>query len=164
MEKTLGELIQDALIKRGWTNAELARRSGFSATYIGNLIRDYAPGTKSGKPTRLPAETVDKLADALGESQSTFRKAAGLLPNGSDAEPVATEIIDRAAEAARAAELIKDFLTMTPEQQTRALVVLKALQAEHPDLIEMLKPPIEIIDEADLLKQRPDTDVEPVDT
>lgn len=76
-ENTFGELIREALVEKGWSNAELARRTGFSATYIGNLIRDYSL-TKSGKPTRLPLDTVDTIAKALQKPLPLFRQAAGL--------------------------------------------------------------------------------------
>lgn len=95
-ELTLGELIQQALIDLGWKNAELARRTGFSATHIGNLIRDYSPGTKSGRPTRLPAETVDKIADALKRPRSQFRKAAGLAFVDEGSNESIEEVLSRA--------------------------------------------------------------------
>lgn len=88
MDKTLGELIQDALAELGWSQAELARRTDFSPTHIGNLIRDYSPGTKTGKPTRLPVETVDRIADALKRPRSVFRKSAGLLPEEAHADTI----------------------------------------------------------------------------
>lgn len=155
MDKTLGELIQDALTRRGWTNAELARRSGFSATYIGNLIRDYSPGTKSGKPTRLPSETVDRIADALGESRSTFRISVGLLPDETQSE---TEPNSRAMEAARAAELIENFLTLPPEKQTQILALIRVMQADHPELLEMMKGPVKIVKASELTESDAEED------
>lgn len=145
MDKTLGELIQEALAELGWSNAELARRTGFSSTHIGNLIRDYSPGTKSGKPTRLPMDTVDRIADALNRPRALFRRAAGLLPEETKPEPS-----DRAAEAARAAELIENFLTLPPEKQTQILALIRVMQADHPELLEMMKAPIKIINAEDL--------------
>lgn len=152
MSKTFGELIQEALTEKGWSNAELARRTGFSATHIGNLMRDYSPGTKSGKPTRLPTDTVDRIADALEKPRDLFRRAAGLLPE--DIEPVNT----REAEAARAAELIESFLQFTPKEQARVLVIIKSMQADHPELIEMMRPPIQIVKPEDLEESDVDED------
>src|SRR5262245_4999592 len=151
MDKTLGELIQQALNELGWSNAELARRSGFSSTHIGNLIRDYSPGTKSGKPTRLPMDTVDRIADALQRPRTLFRRAAGLLPQETEPED------SRQAEADRAAELIKDFLTLSPAQQAQAIAVIKILQSDHP---ELLKAPIKIINASDLTESDAEIDTD----
>ena len=77
-QETLGELISSKLIELGWSNAELARRTGFSTTYIGNLARNVAPGTKTGKPKRIPDDTVERVAVALNISIDRARIAAGL--------------------------------------------------------------------------------------
>jgi len=77
-QETLGELISGRLLELGWSNAELARRAGFSTTYIGNLARDVAPGTKTGKPKRLPDDTVERVAVALNIPIDRARAAAGL--------------------------------------------------------------------------------------
>lgn len=151
MDKTLGELIQEALVELGWSNAELARRTDFSATHIGNLIRDYSPGTKSGKPTRLPVETVDRIADALNRPRALFRRAAGLLPE--DEKPDDS----RAAEAQRAAELIENFLTLSPEGQARALAHIRVMQAEHPELLEIMRP-VKIVKPEELTSPDAETD------
>lgn len=76
--ETLGELITGRLLELGWSNAELARRTGFSTTYIGNLARDIAPGTKTGKPKRIPDETVERIARELNIPIDRARTAAGL--------------------------------------------------------------------------------------
>jgi transcriptional regulator with XRE-family HTH domain len=150
MDKTLGELIQEALVEKGWSNAELARRAGFSSTHIGNLIRDYSPGTKSGKPTRLPTDTIDRIAKALGGDRALFRRAAGLLPEGATLEEVSTSESDRAAEAARTVEMIENWTTMTPEEQSAALAFLKFIKAEHPDALKILGPKFKVKDSSDL--------------
>jgi transcriptional regulator with XRE-family HTH domain len=77
-QETLGKLITSRLLELGWSNAELARRTGFSTTYIGNLARDVAPGTKTGKPKRIPDETVERIARALNIPIDRARTAAGL--------------------------------------------------------------------------------------
>lgn len=80
IDETFGEVVQARLQELGWNNAELARRTGFSATHVGNLIRDFSPGSKTGKPRRMTAETVDKFARVLGISMARLRRAAGLAP------------------------------------------------------------------------------------
>ncbi len=44
---------------RGWSGGDLARRTGFTAQYINSL-------RKKGRGARLPLETAQKLAQALG--------------------------------------------------------------------------------------------------
>lgn len=146
MDKTLGELIQEALAEKGWSNAELARRTGFSPTHIGNLIRDYSPGTKSGKPTRLPADTVDRIANALGRPRDIFRRAAGLLPKGANNAEEQDES-DRAAAAARTAEMIQNWMKMSPDEQVRALAVIKLYRGERREDREIQRPSTEVTDQ-----------------
>lgn len=117
MEKTLGELIQEALKEHGWSNAELARRADFSPTYIGNLIRDYSPGTKTGKPTRLPEATVDRIADALKRPRDLFRRAAKLLPEKSHADTV-EEALDANSFFERKGVSPQDRATIRPLLET----------------------------------------------
>ncbi len=81
-EMTLGELLSSKRDEIGINNAELARRTGFSATFVGNVLKDASPTAKSGKLKRLPDETVDKFARALGLSVALVRTKAGLAkPN-----------------------------------------------------------------------------------
>ena len=124
-QKTFGELIQEYLKLRGWSNAELARRTDFSATYIGNLIRDYSPGTKSGKPTRLPVETVDKIARALDVPLPLARKSAGLAPPDERdiQETKSREIIESA--------LLLFFSELPPIYQADVLAIVQTLHARH---------------------------------
>lgn len=89
--QTFGELMREYLKNSSWTGAEVARRTGFSKTYIGNLLQDRAPSTKSGKPKRLPAETVDKIARALKIPLNDARLAAGLAPIEEKASPETRE-------------------------------------------------------------------------
>ena len=90
MEYLFGEMVRAKLKDRGWSNAELARRTDYSTTFIGNIIRGVAPGTKSGK-LRLSEDIVDKISRVLGFSIEKARKAAGLL---SDKGRRAAEYID----------------------------------------------------------------------
>lgn len=91
---TLGEVIDRALTKLGWSNAELARRTGLSTTHIGNLRRDISPGSKTGTFTRVPDATIQKLHDALGVPLDTLRLAAGLSAVTHETPPSLTEILN----------------------------------------------------------------------
>ncbi len=68
------------LVEKNLNNAEVARRSNLSATYIGNLIRDFSPNTKSGlgRPSR---ETARAIALALGVEPNDALRAAGYTPD-----------------------------------------------------------------------------------
>ncbi|MCI0337143.1 MAG: helix-turn-helix domain-containing protein [Acidobacteria bacterium] len=151
-DKTFGELIQEAIKELGWSNAELARRTDFSPTHIGNLIRDYSPGTKSGKPTRLPADTVDRIADALKKPRSIFRRAAGLLSEDSVERP--NEAVDKKAEAARMAEMVGNFMELPPDQQATAIELIKVLKDKHPEALEVLGPKFKIATPEEWLEKR----------
>jgi transcriptional regulator with XRE-family HTH domain len=95
-QETLGELITNRLLELGWSNAELARRTGFSTTYIGNLARDIAPGTKTGKPKRIPDETVERIARALNIPIDRARTAAGLSKSERPSPETIEEALDNA--------------------------------------------------------------------
>lgn len=87
-------------------------------------------------------ETLDALIAELSLDPKEAYIRAGFMPAE---EPGAT---DRQAEAARAAELIKDFLSLTPAQQAQAMAVIKILQSDHPELLK--NTPISIINADDL--------------
>ncbi|RYE88918.1 MAG: XRE family transcriptional regulator [Myxococcales bacterium] len=53
------ERLSEAMDTRGWSGGDLGRRTGFSAQYINSL-------RKKGRGARLPLETAQKLAQALG--------------------------------------------------------------------------------------------------
>ena len=149
-QQTLGELITGRLLELGWSNAELARRTGFSATYISNLARDIAPGTRTGKPKRVPDETVERIAKALSIPVDRARTAAGLSKKEDTTMEADTD--DREAEAARAAEFIKGFLKMSRERQSQLLAIMQILDSDHPELLQTMTPPIQIIDDTDLIE------------
>jgi transcriptional regulator with XRE-family HTH domain len=113
-QETLGELISNRLLELGWSNAELARRTGFSTTYIGNLARDIAPGTKTGKPKRIPDETVERIAKALDVSVDRARAAAGLSKKEYTAPKTVEEALDSAMFFDQKGLSEKDKATLRP--------------------------------------------------
>lgn len=117
--ETLGEVVQKRLDELGWSNAELARRTGFSSTHIGNLIRDMSPGSKTGKPTRIPASTVDTIARALGVSIGRLRRAAGL------AAP------DHAAPFPEVEQIVELMMEIPREKRLDVLAMVAALHARY---------------------------------
>lgn len=155
MGETFGQKMQKWREAAHVSQAELARRMDVSRNYISNLERDFSPTAKGGKP-QPSVETCDKIAHALGVRVAEVRIAAGYTPPGkpeswlSQKPDMDNREIERQAEAARRAELIKNFDQLSPERQAQALAVLKVLQSDHPELLEIMTPPIEIIDDVDL--------------
>jgi len=69
----LARLITDALAARGWTQAELSRRSGVALTTINSWVKGSRGGGNRGpNPDKLRA-----VADALGIDVVTVLEAAG---------------------------------------------------------------------------------------
>jgi transcriptional regulator with XRE-family HTH domain len=58
-----GEFLNKALSRKGWNASELAKRSGLSHVYVGQIIRGCNPDT--GKPPQISVKTMKQLADAL---------------------------------------------------------------------------------------------------
>lgn len=70
VNKTFSDWLNDKLIEKGWSQADLARKTGASRTAISNLLsekRDLGPDL--GK----------SIAQALGISEEEVFRAAGLL-------------------------------------------------------------------------------------
>lgn len=76
---TFGDWLRQQINKTGLSNAELARRAGVSATYIGNLVRNFSPNTKDGKG-RPSEQVVADIAKAFGVDADEARLAAGYAP------------------------------------------------------------------------------------
>lgn len=68
--------MEEARIRRGWTQAELARRAGVSQAAISRVMS----GTRG-----VGVELCRSIADALGVPEKEALRAAGLLKD--DAEP-----------------------------------------------------------------------------
>jgi transcriptional regulator with XRE-family HTH domain len=77
---TFGEWLREKLKEARMSNAELARWVDVSPTYIGNLVRDYSPNTKSGKAPRPSERLVEKIAKAVKADPDEARQAAGYAP------------------------------------------------------------------------------------
>lgn len=77
---TFGEWLRERLKSREMSNADLARLTGLSPTYIGHLVRDFSPNTKSGK-VRPSEESVTVIASALNAPIDEARLAAGYAPS-----------------------------------------------------------------------------------
>jgi transcriptional regulator with XRE-family HTH domain len=131
-QETLGELIAHRLLELGWSNAELARRTGFSTTYIGNLARDVSPGTKTGRPKRIPDETVERIARALSVPIDRARTAAGLAKKERLMPDTIEQALDIAAywEAKELDEKDKEKLRPTLQMLDREAERLRRLK--HP--------------------------------
>jgi transcriptional regulator with XRE-family HTH domain len=95
-DETLGQLLSRAFESSGWSKAELARRTGFSPTYVDNILNDKSPGTRSGVARHVPKETVDKFAKALNVPLKEARLAAGLAPP--EGEVISPKMIESETE------------------------------------------------------------------
>jgi transcriptional regulator with XRE-family HTH domain len=69
--KSVPEILLSELDKRGWTQAELAKRSGVTSAQISRIISG-----QRGSETK----TLVAIANALKISPDVFLRAAGLLP------------------------------------------------------------------------------------
>ncbi len=115
---TFGEWLRDQINAKNTSNAVVARKAGVSATYIGNLIRDFSPNTKSGKG-KPSEEVAESIGRALGVPIDDARIAAGYSPK----DISATHDI---LEKARVSFLDGSF---TPEEQERILDMMRTLVA-----------------------------------
>lgn len=118
--ETFGELITKRLRELNMRRADLARRTGLSHTYIANLANDLSPTSKSGKPRRLPEETVDAIAAALGLPVTVARAAAGLAVP--DAPPIAEKDKILALIAELSPSRQKDLLAIADTMRQRDLI------------------------------------------
>jgi len=92
----------------------------------------------------ISAGTLNAIIDLLKLEPMEAYNKAGLLPEHIQQQETNEA---RQAEATRAAELIKDFLSLTPAQQAQAMAVIKILRSDHP---ELLQAPISIINADDI--------------
>ncbi len=165
MSETFGQKMGRWREAANISQSELARRMGVSRNYISNLERDFSPTAKGGKP-QPSVETCDKIAHALGVRVAEVRIAAGYVPPGkpetwmSQKPDIDDRERERQAEAARMAEMVRGFGSLTPERQAQVLAIIQVLQSDHPQLLEIMTPPIEIIDDTDLTE----SDVIEIDT
>ena|SRR3990167_1019554 len=100
--------LQAEMDRRGYTQAELARRSGLSGATVSLILSgERAPG----------ARTCKALAHALGLPDITVLRAAGHVDEELEKPP-------------RFAEWIHIFMQASPEQRERMLLVAEALAGE----------------------------------
>jgi transcriptional regulator with XRE-family HTH domain len=164
MANTFGQKLKEWREAAGITQAELARRIDASPTWVSNLERDFSPTAKGGKP-QPSVETCDKIAHALGVRIAEVRIAAGYTPPGKPESWLIKEpekddkAKEQQAQAARMADLIKNFGSLSPEKQSPVLAIVRVLQADYPELLKMLRLPIEIV-ETDSLSASDARDIE----
>lgn len=160
MSDTFGQKLKTWRESAGISQAELARRIDASATWVSNLERDFSPTAKGGKP-QPSVETCDKIAHALGVRLAEVRIAAGYAPPGkpeswlSQKPDISDQEKEREAEAERTSEMIANWMTMTPEEQVKALAIHKILRSNRPELLKILGQNFEYVD---LEKTRPEKD------
>lgn len=70
---TLGQLIKQLRLSKGWTQGQLAYQSGLSESAVGMIER--------GDRTNAWADTIGKLSDALGVSADFILLETGLKAN-----------------------------------------------------------------------------------
>jgi transcriptional regulator with XRE-family HTH domain len=132
----------------GWTQEELARRVGFSD-------RQTIYRIEAGASTKR--SSVVKIAKALGESPNEAVAIAFGLPKTPES---AADLNERKAEAARTAEMVENWMAMTPEEQTRALAVIKVLREQHPEALETLGPRFKVITDEEFDQNQEDVRIE----
>lgn len=140
MEDTFGQKLKRWREAAHVSQAELARRMNVSPTWVSNLERDFSPSARGGKP-QPSIETCDKIARALGVKIAEVRLAAGYAPPGEselwprDRDDHSGE---REAQAARTAEMVQNWMEMSPDEQARALAMIKLLRGKHPESLDVL--------------------------
>ncbi len=77
------EWLSNELIKRGWSQSELARKSGLTKGAIGNILREQR---KHPQP-----DTIKAIARALGIPPERALQIAGILPMKKDGSPTVEE-------------------------------------------------------------------------
>ena len=71
--------IKEELIKRSWSNAELAKRSGISQAHISRVLNgNYLPGI----------DLLKSFSHALNIPEEQLFRMAGILPERKELEPV----------------------------------------------------------------------------
>jgi transcriptional regulator with XRE-family HTH domain len=82
VKETLSQLVRRRSAELNLTKAEIARRTGLSRSYIGNIMNETAP-TKSGQYNLSP-NAVDKLAKVLEIQQTEILESLDYLSNHVD--------------------------------------------------------------------------------
>lgn len=121
--KTFGAWVADRREAWGMTQPQLAELVGLERQQIYRI-------EKGGSTRRA---TVAKIATALkADTQEAINIAFGLPKADKQSLPTT----DQARQAARAADLIRSFLVLSPERQAQAVAMIKVLGAENPETIQ----------------------------
>lgn len=75
---SFGDWLRSQINERGWSNAEFARRTGMSPTYIGDLIRGHKKDSPQHK-VRPSEKKVVIIAKVLGQKLDDVRELAGYV-------------------------------------------------------------------------------------
>lgn len=118
VKEKLSELVSRRIRELGLKNAEVARRTGLSRSYIGNMANGTAP-TQSGEYEPSP-EVIEKLSTALEISQNEILEAMNYLTNEATDKIPKTVIEAFAREGEldpRDHDLIVNFIDMLKKQK-----------------------------------------------
>ncbi len=92
MSEALRLWLSNELNRRSWSHNELARQTGFSQTFVSNVL----------KGDRKPSVNFcNRVAEALEVSPDMLMRLAGLLPPAEPASPADESIIQELVELAR---------------------------------------------------------------
>lgn len=136
----MAKWINEEIKQRGWSQRELARRSGVSNTLISKVMSDDVPASW---------EFCLAIAKPLGKSPLEVFQIAGLLdgPNGEQAEQLSdAEMLQQIWTALKQARIIS---SMSCEDIETAKAKLDAM-GEHPDI----EPLLEIWPHLDAMERR----------
>ena len=110
LDNRFSDWLQSELDKRQWSQAELVHSAGISRAVINKLLN---------KKTYPQPDTLQAIARALKIPVESIYRVAGLLPEESETEAFAAEIVHKI-------QLIK-----SPKRRKTALRLLEALIAEE---------------------------------
>lgn len=145
----------EAMARTGMKQTQIASAASISRQMVSQIV-GKKPHTLTGKLTLPAREIVDRIAKAFGDPVAVARRAAGYsVEEQAPAEPEPDSAV---AAARRAAELVENFLTLSQEKQTQILALIRVMQADHPELLEMMKPPIKIVRAEDLTESDAERD------
>lgn len=127
MGAMIGDRIKAARAARGWTQKELAQRSGINFGYIRMLETNQRPN-----PT---GDTLQRLADALGITVDELRNGPR-DPAGGDEAPPLDQLRAVGWPEARLAVLAGRWGHYSPDQRRRWGQRARALYAEREQITE----------------------------
>lgn len=145
--ESFADYVVEGMRRTGLKQAQVAARANISRQTI-SQIANKRPHTLTGKLMLPNREIVDAIGRAFGDPISKAREAAGYLTEkDEDQTKESADVTERAAQAERMGELVKDFGLLSPKEQQQILAIIKVLKSDHP---ELLRAPIELTDAKDL--------------